>query len=68
MQQNTHPIRLARDRAGFTQVTLSLRAGLSLSTIRNAERGIATRPTLAKIARVLGVGVDVLRNRTGTPS
>ena len=67
MQQNTHPIRLARDRAGITQITLSLRSRLSLSTIRNAERGLATKSTLTAIARALGVSVDVVSGRKGNP-
>lgn len=63
MQQNTNPLRLARDRAGLTQVALSLSAKLSLGTIRNAERGIATKRTLARVARALGVAVDDLTGR-----
>ena len=64
-QEPTNPIQLARHRAGISQVTLSLRARLSLSTIRNAEHGIATRSTLAAVARALGISVDELIGRRG---
>jgi transcriptional regulator with XRE-family HTH domain len=57
------PIRAARTRAELTQVQLALCSDLSLTTIRNAERGIATRRTLRAIARVLGVSVDDLTGR-----
>lgn len=57
------PIRAARERAGWTQITLSLRAGVSLSTERLAERGLATTRTLARIARALGVPLEDLRPR-----
>lgn len=67
MQPNTHPIRVARDRAGISQITLSLRAKLSLSTVRNAERGLATKATLTAIARALGVDVDTLTGRKASP-
>jgi hypothetical protein len=63
MQQNNNPIRLARDQKGVTQVTLSLWSKRSLTTIRNAERGIATKTTLKAIARALGVSIDVLTGR-----
>ncbi|MCC6747965.1 MAG: helix-turn-helix domain-containing protein [Deltaproteobacteria bacterium] len=55
MKSHPHPIRLERERLGLTQVDLSLRSQLSLSTIRLAERGVATDRTLEAIAGVLGV-------------
>jgi transcriptional regulator with XRE-family HTH domain len=67
VQQNTNPIRIARDRADISQVTLCLRSRLSLSTIRNAERGLATKTTLAAIARALSVSVDTLTGRKELP-
>ena len=63
MQQNNNPIRLARDKRGITQITLSLWTKRGLSTIRNAERGIATKSTLSAIARALGVSIDTLTGR-----
>ena len=67
-EKNNNPIRLARERARIPQTMLALRAKRSLSTIRNAERGIATRTTLAAIARALNVSIDELTNRkAGVP-
>jgi transcriptional regulator with XRE-family HTH domain len=58
---NKNPVRLAREQAGLSQVQLAIRSRRSLSTIRNAEQGLATTNTLAAIAMVLGVDVHALR-------
>ena len=42
------------------QIQLALRAGVSLGTIRLAERGIITTRTLRLVARALGTNVDAL--------
>jgi hypothetical protein len=47
---------------GWSQVQLAIRSRRSLSTIRNAEQGLATTGTLAAIAKALGVEVHVLRD------
>jgi transcriptional regulator with XRE-family HTH domain len=45
----------------MSQVELARRAGLSAATISNVERGeLPTVRTAIAIARVLGVGLDVL--------
>lgn len=59
-----NPIWSARINAEFTQVELCRIARISLSTLRNAERGIVTTATLAKIARALNVPVDRLAGRS----
>lgn len=56
-----NPVRAAREKAGITQFQLALRTELSLSTVRNAERGIGSVHTFAAIARVLRVEVYALR-------
>ena len=61
---NTNPVRLAREAAGLSQVQLALRAKRSITTIRNAEQGLATTNTLAAIAKALGVEVYRLRPTT----
>jgi transcriptional regulator with XRE-family HTH domain len=58
-----NPIWTVRLRDGRTQIEVCVEAGLSLSTLRNAERGLATRQTIAKLAKVFGVPVDVLTGR-----
>lgn len=60
---NSNPVRLARLRAQIAQTDLCRLTRKSLSTIRNAERGIATRATLAAIARALNVPLDELTGR-----
>lgn len=70
MLQHTihHPVRAARERAGLTQLELAIRTRLSLSTLRNAERGLSTKATLNAIARALSVSVDELTGRrAGAP-
>ena len=62
-----NPIWSARLKAEITQVDLCRRARVSLSTLRNAERGIVTTSTLNKIARALGVSVDDLTGRKEAP-
>lgn len=58
-----NPVRQARERAGLSQIQLSLKAKRSLSTLRNAEQGLATKATLAALARALGVPIDVLTGK-----
>ena len=53
-------------RLGLSQVELTRLTGKSLSTVRLAEAGIATRSTLATIAAALGVSVDELTGRKPT--
>jgi transcriptional regulator with XRE-family HTH domain len=53
----------ARTSAEITQVDLCRLARISLSTLRNAERGIVTTATLVKLARALNVHVDQLTGR-----
>lgn len=59
--KNSSPIRTAREAQNLSQVRLAVLAKKSLSTIRNAEAGLATTETLRAIARVLGVDVHALR-------
>lgn len=65
--KNGNQIQAARRRAGIGRVQLAVRSGLSLSTIRTAEQGLATAKTLAAIAKALGVGVDRLKPREAQP-
>lgn len=53
-------VRAARLRAGLTQIDLALRAKISLATLYNAERGIATARTIGAIAAVLQVQPELL--------
>lgn len=62
-EPNTNPIRTARESKKWSQVELSIHSRVSLSTIRNAERGLATARTLRRLARALGVTVDDLTGR-----
>ena len=59
-QHPPNPIWSARLEAGLSQLTLCVRARVSLSTLRNAERGIVTHATLTKLSRALGVSLDLL--------
>lgn len=57
-------LREARERIPLSQTVASVRAGLSLATLRRAELyGAASTRTLAALARVYGVTVDDLRGR-----
>lgn len=66
-EKSKYPVRVARERAGLTQVQVAIRSRLSLSTLRNAERGLATKRTLRLLARVLSVGLDTLTERKEAP-
>ena len=56
----------ARLQAGLTQTVLSVRAGVSVSTIQRAELyGAATTRTLAALARALNVPIDDLTRLAG---
>lgn len=58
-----------RKGAGLSQLVLAVRAGVAPPRIGEAERfDIATRDTLRRLAPVLGVTVDALVGRPGTPS
>lgn len=62
--RSPNPIRSVREAAGLSQVELSLLARVCLSTLRNAEQGIATRRTLRLLARALKLSsVDQLSGR-----
>ena len=52
-------LRRTRLEAGFSQIELSLKTGKSLTTIRLAERGIASLMTLEAVAKALGVEVSL---------
>lgn len=54
-------LRAARLRAGLTQERLAARSGVCLSTLRWAEKGIASERTLALVAAVLGCEPEQLR-------
>jgi len=54
-------VRAARLRAGITQEHLAARSGVCLSTLRWAEKGIASERTLALVAAVLCIDVAELR-------
>lgn len=62
-EPNTNPVRLARLRARKEQVALARETNRSVTTIRNAERGIASRKTLLAIAKALNVSIDELMGR-----
>jgi transcriptional regulator with XRE-family HTH domain len=62
MQTMENRISAARKARGFTQVDLAIRTKRSPTTISLAERGLVSDETLAKIAEVLGVGVQELRS------
>lgn len=47
-------LRAARLAAGFTQATLGARVGISLPTLRQAERGLGALATFTALANVLG--------------
>lgn len=53
-------IEAARKQARLTKFKTAVRAGLSLTTVRLAEQGVATPRTLAALARVFGVTFDQL--------
>ena len=65
MGGNTNAIAVARIAKGLTQIQLCLRAKVSLSTLRNAERGLATRPTLTRIARALSLPFESIAKTRG---
>lgn len=50
------PLAIARQRAGLTQQELAVKAGVSVPTIRNMERGMwVTTTTRDRLALALGV-------------
>lgn len=64
MIRNPNPIAVARDAKNMSQVSLALAAKVSLGTIRLAEKGLATKRTLVKVARVLGLKFDEVSGRS----
>ena len=60
-----NPVRETRIGKNVDQIGLARLSKKSISTIRNAERGLATLSTLQAIARALGVTVDELTGRKG---
>lgn len=58
-----YKIREVRERLNMTQVELSIKSGVSRTTISNLENGaesVTTTRTLNKIADALGVNVEEL--------
>ena len=64
-KEAVNAVQQARTNGGHTQVETAVGSRVSLGTIRLAERGIITRRTAARLARFLGVEVDVLLGRKG---
>lgn len=60
LRQNTNPICREREAKGLTQVDLARETRRSITTIRYAERGLASPATLRAISRILGVSVERL--------
>ena len=62
-QTLSQQIRSARERRGWTQEQLAVRADVSRSTIQNLENGRRSphRGSLGRIAAALGVSVDALK-------
>lgn len=58
-----HPVRKARMKAGMSAARLATLLGVHESTVRRWELGRRTpdAATLSRVARVLGVSVEVLR-------
>lgn len=59
-------LRRARERAGLTQLEVSIRTGLGMSTVAMADRGARISPkTARKLAAVLGIDpLDLLPKKT----
>jgi transcriptional regulator with XRE-family HTH domain len=55
-------LRQLRERAGLTQVALSIKAGINTMACSRIERGVVqpSLPTLQALAEALGVTVDEL--------
>ena len=50
---------------GLSQQVAATRAGMSMNRLRDLERyGLATIDTVTKLARALGVSIDVLTGRS----
>lgn len=60
-QEDSNPVRAARERAGLTREQAAVKAGLSVSTVYYAEKGFVTEATAAKLAPILGVDPAELR-------
>ncbi|MFT3836397.1 MAG: helix-turn-helix transcriptional regulator [Myxococcaceae bacterium] len=60
-----NPVREIRNRVGLSQVQLAVKSGVSLSTLRLAELGLASGRTLEALARTLEVTVEQLVNANG---
>ncbi len=55
-------VRTARERAGLTREQLAVKAGMSSTTLYLAERaGLISAATAAKLAPILGVSAEALR-------
>ncbi len=64
-------LQAARKNAGLTQQELCHKAGLSYSTLAKIERGAIKSPsvfTIQSIADVIGVSIDELLGRSGSPA
>jgi transcriptional regulator with XRE-family HTH domain len=66
--RRTNPVRRARLEAELSQVTLAVRAGISLGTLRTAEQGIATPRTLHALANALRIPPERLGLRASPGS
>lgn len=51
--QEKHPLRIAREMRGWTEVELAGRAGLAQSTVSRIERGVR-QPSAATLAKIAG--------------
>lgn len=53
---------------GLSQQVAATRAGMSMNRLRDLEtHGLATIDSVTRLARVLGVEVDVLTGKKGAP-
>lgn len=59
-------LREAREQAGLTQPELAMRAGVSVTSVRNLETGRYDHPhsaTVERVAQALGLAIDSLDDR-----
>jgi transcriptional regulator with XRE-family HTH domain len=59
VQRSSDRLRVLRLRAGFSQRSLALAAGVAPNTIRNAENGVVLRPELQhRVVNALNLWLD----------
>lgn len=68
MARTRTSVKAAREASGLSQVEVSIRTGLSISTVRLAEAGLSTVRTRVAIADAIGVSLDELMGRSAGPS